>query len=307
MPTTRMAPAAESVMPSDDAPTSTNKEALYGEFDQNRKALNDDMRKRWLAGIAEAEKQKTAHTPPAAVSPAREIPNAALNAKPVQPIASGLPAMTSMGTNSEPSDTGTRSPRAERATSSPVGTQRRADLTFGRMAATDEMSRMRMAAIAEAAAANEKQTAEVVPFTAPQRQTLEAFLAEVDGVSRALAADDLKQYNQHVARFAKVLPAMDKELAASQRWGPAIFRVLALGQGTPPKTLADARNRFLPYSSAMVDLAKQLKKQDPVFAGLKMYHCPMAPKPGLWLQAKGPLANPFYGAEMLTCGEEVKP
>jgi hypothetical protein len=32
----------------------------------------------------------------------------------------------------------------------------------------------------------------------------------------------------------------------------------------------------------------------------------MAPQPGLWMQEKGPLANPFYGSQMLTCGEEVK-
>jgi hypothetical protein len=31
----------------------------------------------------------------------------------------------------------------------------------------------------------------------------------------------------------------------------------------------------------------------------------MAPKPGLWMQAEGPLRNPFYGAKMLKCGKEV--
>jgi hypothetical protein len=33
----------------------------------------------------------------------------------------------------------------------------------------------------------------------------------------------------------------------------------------------------------------------------------MAPKPGLWLQLSGPLANPFYGSKMLRCGEEAEP
>jgi hypothetical protein len=33
----------------------------------------------------------------------------------------------------------------------------------------------------------------------------------------------------------------------------------------------------------------------------------MAPKPGLWMQSKGPLANPYFGAAMLRCGQEVKP
>ena len=39
---------------------------------------------------------------------------------------------------------------------------------------------------------------------------------------------------------------------------------------------------------------------------MKIYHCPMAPKPGLWMQVNGPLANPFYGKKMLKCGEEVE-
>lgn len=30
--------------------------------------------------------------------------------------------------------------------------------------------------------------------------------------------------------------------------------------------------------------------------------CPMAPEPGLWIQEKGPIQNPFYGSDMLTCG-----
>ena len=56
----------------------------------------------------------------------------------------------------------------------------------------------------------------------------------------------------------------------------------------------------------MVALAAELKKQEPAFAGLKLYHCPMAPKPGLWMQLEAPLRNPFFGARMLTCGEEWK-
>jgi hypothetical protein len=35
----------------------------------------------------------------------------------------------------------------------------------------------------------------------------------------------------------------------------------------------------------------------------------MFPRPGkdaLWIQAEGPLRNPFYGSEMLECGTEVK-
>jgi hypothetical protein len=54
-------------------------------------------------------------------------------------------------------------------------------------------------------------------------------------------------------------------------------------------------------------LVKQVRKEDPSFASPKVYHCPMAPKPGLWIQTKGPLRNPFFGSEMLECGKEVAP
>jgi Cu(I)/Ag(I) efflux system membrane fusion protein len=103
-----------------------------------------------------------------------------------------------------------------------------------------------------------------------------------------------------------VLPPLQKELAASHRWGGLVPSLTGLNQEQPAKDLTEARRRFLPFSTATVELAKQLRKEDPALAGLKIYHCPMAPKPGLWIQSKPPLANPFYGAEMLRCGQEVQ-
>ena len=138
-------------------------------------------------------------------------------------------------------------------------------------------------------------------------QALTEFVGEADGVSQALAKDDLGQFNHHAARIITLLPKLKDGLPAPHRSADLIERLGALEQGQPAKDLAQARSRFLPFSTAWVELVKQLRKEDPAFAGLKIYHCPMAPKPGLWMQAKGPLANPFYGAEMLRCGEEIRP
>jgi len=102
-----------------------------------------------------------------------------------------------------------------------------------------------------------------------------------------------------------VLLPLQKATGADHPYSGPIQRLVSL-QWRPSQNLAAAREQFLPFSTATVDLAKGLRKEDPAFAGLKIYHCPMAPKPGLWMQSKGPLANPFYGAKMLTCGEEVK-
>jgi Cu(I)/Ag(I) efflux system membrane fusion protein len=101
---------------------------------------------------------------------------------------------------------------------------------------------------------------------------------------------------------------LQKELATQPGWPGLIERLAgSSGEAAPAKDLAQARKWFLPFSTASVELVKQLKKQNPDFAELKIYHCPMAPKPGLWMQAKGPLANPFYGSKMSRCGEEVAP
>jgi membrane fusion protein, copper/silver efflux system len=172
-----------------------------------------------------------------------------------------------------------------------------------RRATVAEMRGVRRAAIAEA---NQQNPAAAVPLTDSQRQLLQGFLAEAAGLSQALAADNLESANAHMAKLPSVLEPLLNALPAPHPYNPLLQRIAAI-KWQSAKDLADARKQFLPFSTAVVDFAKQLRKQDQAFAGLKVYHCPMAPKPGLWLQAKAPLANPYYGAEMLRCGEEVKP
>jgi Cu(I)/Ag(I) efflux system membrane fusion protein len=137
------------------------------------------------------------------------------------------------------------------------------------------------------------------------RQALSAFLALAGSLSQSLAADDLAGANQCIARLPAITAPLEKGPGQDPAYADAVKRLLAI-QWQPAKDLADARKQFLPFSTATVDLVKPLRKQEPDFHSLKIYHCPMAPKPGLWIQAKGPLRNPFYGSEMLECGKEVK-
>ena len=160
----------------------------------------------------------------------------------------------------------------------------------------------RMAAIAEA---NKQKAALPYLLTTRQRQALVALVAAGDGFSQALAADDLVKYNTMLTNEPNALLALPNEFSSDHQWSRLIERLATAGKAQKAKDLAEARKQFLPFSTAMVELIRQLPKDDPDFAKLKIYHCPMAPKPGLWMQAKGPLRNPFYGAEMLTCGEEV--
>ncbi|MBI5388439.1 MAG: efflux RND transporter periplasmic adaptor subunit [Verrucomicrobia bacterium] len=143
--------------------------------------------------------------------------------------------------------------------------------------------------------------------TPAQEAALTNFLAVADGISQALAADNLGQLKQHLALLPKVVPSLSKELGAEESWRGLLQRLSATAQWPAPADLAGARKSFLPFSTNVVALVQQLRGQEQTFRSLKVYHCPMAPKPGLWFQAKGPLRNPYYGAEMLTCGEEVRP
>jgi Cu(I)/Ag(I) efflux system membrane fusion protein len=177
------------------------------------------------------------------------------------------------------------------------------DARYANYALREKMWKKRQA-IAEA---NQTNKVDSTPLSANQSQALADFLAAAAGISQALAADDLEQFNRHITNLPGALSPLQNEFGEAHRWSESIQRLAALNQEQPAKDLDEARRQFLPFSATAVELAKQLRKEDPAFAELKIYHCPMAPKPGLWIQAKGPLANPFYGAKMLKCGEEVKP
>jgi Cu(I)/Ag(I) efflux system membrane fusion protein len=140
-----------------------------------------------------------------------------------------------------------------------------------------------------------------------QRKTLTEFLAAADGVSRALAADRLDQLKPHAAALPALAASLEKELGSGHAWQPLLDRVHSAAQWAEPKSLEAARESFLPFSTGVVELVQQVRSHEESFRSLKVYQCPMAPKPGLWFQLEGPLRNPYFGAEMLTCGKEVVP
>jgi hypothetical protein len=144
-------------------------------------------------------------------------------------------------------------------------------------------------------------------LTATQRQALAAFVDAADGIAAALSGDNLTGFNQGAAKLTAVLAALQKEFGPAHPWSAVVQPVAKACQLQSSTDLTDARKQFLLFSTATVEFTTVLRETDPAFSGLKTYHCPMAPEPGLWMQAKGPLRNPFYGSKMLTCGEEVKP
>jgi hypothetical protein len=64
---------------------------------------------------------------------------------------------------------------------------------------------------------------------------------------------------------------------------------------------------------AVTELALALRRHGGV-ATVRTFQCPMvkqsfpgAPKIGRWIQLQPEIRNPYFGAEMLDCGNEIKP
>lgn len=147
-----------------------------------------------------------------------------------------------------------------------------------------------------------------------QRIALKDFLSVADALATALAQDNLASFHQHTPDLRAALPALVKAFAGLPAWKVLAQSIQDAGELSSAPDLAAARRTFFPFSSATVAFAKALRATRKEFASLKIYQCPMtnraipgAPKTGFWLQAEGPLRNPFLGAEMPDCGTEVKP
>jgi hypothetical protein len=113
-------------------------------------------------------------------------------------------------------------------------------------------------------------------------------------IAAALADDStegVKANAGDIATAATALgsPAMKIDMAAMQLAGVA-------SAATPD--IQDVRNKFGVLSEAIDTYMTGLHLKAP--EGVKVAVCPMVAKP--WMQADGTIANPYYGKEMLTCG-----
>jgi Cu(I)/Ag(I) efflux system membrane fusion protein len=151
-------------------------------------------------------------------------------------------------------------------------------------------------------------------LTESQRGLTKDFLALVAALTSSLAADDLKEFE---AQAAKLHPATAALLAAfepTSAWQALVKPVEQTGHLHDASSLTEARKQFHPLSEATVALAQALRRADGGFTNVKVFRCPMtknsfpgAPNRADWIQLQPEVRNPYYGAEMLDCGSEVKP
>lgn len=123
-------------------------------------------------------------------------------------------------------------------------------------------------------------------------------------VSSAQAAESPKELVPNYIAIQKALSADDLEkakaeakmLATKNASEKSIF--VAAKAITDAKSLSDARKHFKKLSGPFVEW---VKKNRP--AELDVVYCPMAG--ASWVQEKGEIANPYFGAQMLSCGEKA--
>lgn len=145
-----------------------------------------------------------------------------------------------------------------------------------------------------------------------QQQSAHEFIKLTSDLGATLATDDIKKFNEVAPRVHAMIPKLLDMLGGVTLLRPALQKLETSGHLEPAKDLGAARKEFLPFSMASVELAQQLRAKDP-FKGIKIFNCPMvnraipgAAKNGPWLQLELPMRNPYFGAEMLDCGTELK-
>ncbi len=116
-----------------------------------------------------------------------------------------------------------------------------------------------------------------------------------------LAADDLAGYTKQLSTLRRALQNYLQGYAHA-RHGPLAKYSASLSD---PIDLRSARREFEPFTTALVDLAREQHVQHR--EGLHVFECPMTPVlgTGRWLSRSADLKNPFFGSAMLECGEEL--
>ncbi len=143
--------------------------------------------------------------------------------------------------------------------------------------------------------------------------SLRKFLADADGMRAALAADDLPAFHRATESIAPRLESLRQTLSAQPTGIPWAERLPRSAPSGSHADLRAARKAYHAFSLPLVALAKQLRSHASDFKDVKIFRCPMtaeafegAPARAEWMQLSSPLRNPWFGAEMLECGVEVR-
>lgn len=147
-----------------------------------------------------------------------------------------------------------------------------------------------------------------LPVSAQALAALEPVYASYGRVQRALAGDDLPAARASAEELAAACSAVDLALftqrPSKREWvGIAAHTRRAAKALAAAPDVAAAREAFLGASTQVLRLAQRLGHAGP--SPRHEAYCPMAfdDEGASWLQDEEQIANPYFGASMLRCGE----
>jgi Cu(I)/Ag(I) efflux system membrane fusion protein len=157
-------------------------------------------------------------------------------------------------------------------------------------------------------------TPEVQPLTEPQQKAVAEFVRVADAMAAALAADDLAAFNKASEPAMGTTGALVTALKGREGIAADLDALDKARHFHGFEDMAKARVAFYQWVMPAVSLLQPVRKLEaaPPF---QVWQCPMVdqsipdvPKKGFWIQTGNrPGANPYFGAEMLECGSEIKP
>ena len=129
---------------------------------------------------------------------------------------------------------------------------------------------------------------------------LEPLLTDYDAVYLALMSDSLNGVATRTAaitKTARLARSQVKDATVAALLVEIEARARKLGEGDLDAT----RLTFGDLSQSLVAL---LSGVEPLRRGRHVFECPMAKGYQKWIQVEPGLKNPYFGASMLTCGDE---
>jgi len=129
-------------------------------------------------------------------------------------------------------------------------------------------------------------------------------------IKNALANDNSKEAASGAKAMADVIGKLDKSLLTAEQkaaydQGEEKLKEHAAAIAANADKIKDQRTHFVMLSESMYDFVKSFGAGRPLYHD----HCPMAKdnQGAMWLSETEGIKNPYFGAEMLTCGsiEEV--
>jgi Cu(I)/Ag(I) efflux system membrane fusion protein len=147
------------------------------------------------------------------------------------------------------------------------------------------------------------------PLPESQQQAALDFFTAVAKLSEALASEQPGDFRTDAGQLARPAAA----LAAA--FGDRVAKLVALAKLSDGGDLPAQRAAFFPLSEATADFALELRREFKGLESVRIFVCDMTreripgakPERGRWVQVKGDARNPWWGAEMITCGAEVRP